>query len=305
MSQNTTNNDRISFGELQEKIEDFKTKRDDLNQKTKEYINSLQELEVEVNSALKLAKDVYKKKRDHWNIKVKKLKDKKIEYKNLLDELLEERKKYNKGKNKNNKIFGSIKGIEKKIEDFERTIETENLDMTQENAIVDKIRELAEKKQELMSEQKSDDSFKLERKIEIVNINMNKIYEQLNKWSNKSQDYHLKMVEAFEEVNHLRDQKKRIEEDLIENKKQADIFHEKYLEFMNQRKKQYKGKKGGSSRYRGKKGRRPYSGGGGYSRQSQKMEQMKQDKLESALKKQKEGKKLNIFEARLILEQKE
>jgi len=307
MSQNKTDKNQLSFRDLQVRIEDLKQRRDDLNKKTKEYINSLQEIEIEINSALTLAKDTYKKKRDYWNIKVKKLKEKKIEYKKLLEGLIEERSKFKKtkGSNKGPKIYGSIKSIEKKIENFERMIETDNLDISEENSIVDKIKELAEKKQELLSEQKSDDLFKLERKIEIVNINLNKIYEQLNKWSNKSQDYHLKMLEAFDQVNELREQKKQLEEELIENKKAADDFHERYLEFMNQKKKRNKTSRGGNNR--GKKGKNMR--GGSYrsaakSKNEALMEKIKQDKLESALEKQKAGKKLNIFEARLILEQK-
>jgi uncharacterized coiled-coil DUF342 family protein len=63
MSKYKTNNSRISYKELQEKIEKFRGKRDELNKKTKEYINELQEIETEINKSLKTARDVYKKKR--------------------------------------------------------------------------------------------------------------------------------------------------------------------------------------------------------------------------------------------------
>ncbi|GAG57640.1 unnamed protein product, partial [marine sediment metagenome] len=43
-------------------------------------------------------------------------------------------------------------------------------------------------KQEFFSDEKNNELFKIERKIEIVKINLNKIYEQLNKWSDKSQE---------------------------------------------------------------------------------------------------------------------
>ena len=46
---------------------------------------------------------------------------------------------------------------------------------------MDKIRELAESKQQQLIAQQNDGSFKIERKIEIVKINLNKIYEQFNK----------------------------------------------------------------------------------------------------------------------------
>ena len=91
---NTSQSSKNSFKELQLQIEDFRQKRDDLNKKTKEYINELQEIDVKIEKNLTLAKDDYKKKRDYWNGKVKNLKDKKIEYKNILDKFTEEKKKF-------------------------------------------------------------------------------------------------------------------------------------------------------------------------------------------------------------------
>ena len=131
----------LSFKELQIKIEDFKNKRDDLNQKTKDYITQIQEIESEIIESLKSARDDYKPKRDHWNKKVKQLKNKKIEYKNLLDNLIEEKKNYQKksGVGKIPKQFTSIKQIEQKIDNLERIIETENLEINKSISLRVKI----------------------------------------------------------------------------------------------------------------------------------------------------------------------
>ena len=70
MSRNNTNNSqnsRSSSRGLQSLIEDLKKKRDDLNLKTKKYISELQEIETEIDTHLKNAKEKYKKKRDYWN----------------------------------------------------------------------------------------------------------------------------------------------------------------------------------------------------------------------------------------------
>ncbi len=289
---------RTSFRDLQYQIEDLRQKRDELNQKTKKFINDLQEIDIEIANSLKIAKEKYKKKRDYWNNKVKQLKEKKIEYKTLLENLIEDKnRKHKKGKNiKGNKEHLSIKQIERKIENLERRIETEKLEINEENTIIDKIRELAAMKQEYLSEQKNNDLFIIERKIEIVKINLNKIYEQLNKWSDKSQENHSKMLQEFQNVDKLKGDKRKLEEDLIENKKTADRYHEQYLKLMNQSKKRYKGKK-------------PYKPGkissekfNERTKKNQMIEQMKKQQLETALEKQKAGKKLNLFEARLILE---
>ena len=305
MSKDITNKSRVSYRDLQEKIEDFRSKRDELNKKTKEYINILQDIEVEINNSLKTARDIYKKKRDYWNSKVKLLKKKKIEYKNLLDNFIEEQRKIRKDTLGNNglKRFMSIKQIDRKIENLERRIETDYLDITEENEIVDKIKELAETKHEQLIAQQNDGSYKIERKIEIVKINLNKIYEQLNKWSNKSQKNHAKMQELYQKANDLKNKKKQMEEELIENKKAADQYHFQFLDAMSQKKKLDKGRR--PYKPRGKRGvpRKPKSGYHPPSKDKELLEKIKQDKLATALEKQKAGKKLNLFEARLILEQ--
>jgi uncharacterized coiled-coil DUF342 family protein len=305
MSKERVESTQFSFKDLQGKIEEFKNKRDQLNKKTKEYINNLQDVESEINNSLKIARDTYKKKRDYWNNKVKLLKKKKIEYKTLFDNLITEKKTIQKERRNNDEQldFVSIKQLDRKIENLERKIETENLDITEENEIIDKIKELAEKKQKFFATQENDVYYKLERKIEIVKINLNIIYEQLTKWSNKSQKNHAKMLELYQKANDLKDNKKRVEEELIENKKSADKYHEQFLNAMTELKKRYKTKR--TYKTKVKKGV-PSKKKPGYrfsNKDKELLEKMKQDKLTVALEKQKAGKKLNLFEARLILEQ--
>ncbi len=295
---NTPQTSKNSFKELQLQIEEFRQKRDDLNKKTKDFIKQLQEIDVKIGENLSLAKDDYKKKRDRWNGKVKRLKDKKNEYKEILDKFLDEKKKIlqksKKGKKSNNYI--SVRQIEKKIDNLERRIEIETLEIIEENAMVDEIRDLAKIKQDFLAEQQDTDLYKIERKIQIVKINLNKIYEQLNKWSSKSQDYHAKMLEIYQSVNKLREEKKALEENLIENKKAADVYHEKFLHVMNKRKKESKGKQSNYSSRKSKyPKRRP-------THRNYELEKLKQEKLATALEKQKSGRKLNLYEARLILE---
>jgi uncharacterized coiled-coil DUF342 family protein len=287
-------NKNLSFKELQNKVDQYKRKRDELNKKTKQYINELQNVEEKINQNLKLAREKYKKRRDYWNNKVAKLKDKKIEYKKLLNDFYDKKRNLQRQSSGKNQKFRSIKEIDRKIENLERIIETENLNIQEENEIVDKISQLAEEKENLQQAQNSDAIFKKEKQIEIVKINLNKIYEQLEKWSKRSQEYHNKMLETFDKVNELKEKKRKLEEKLIENKKRADQFHEKYIDAMKTKNKLYKGRRP-SYKKRGRRRQRRSS-------RNQKLERIKQDKLAQALEKQKAGKKLNLFEARLILE---
>jgi len=289
----------ISFSELQSKIDEFRDKRDKLNQKTKDYINKLQEIESEINETINKA-NLRKKKRNYWNQKVSKLKDKKIEYKDMLNNFFDEKRDLQKGRDLKGE-FSSIRQLENKIENLERRIETENLEIAEENQIIDKISELAQEKQRMLEAQNSSELIKKEKQIEIVKINLNKIYEQLDKWSNKSQINHKKMLDLYDKVNELREEKRKVEEELIENKKNADEYHEKFLNAMKKRRKMNRGR---PSQGRDRRGSRPQ-----YRRRSSKkndmLEKIKKDKLQTALEKQKAGKKLNLFEARLILEQSE
>ena len=302
MSKDKAQYSSLSFNDLQGKIENFKEKRDSLNKKTREYIDRLGEIENEIIELLKTARDVYKPKRDHWNKKVKQLKEKKIEYKKYLDNFIGEKKRLKPQGNSGraSKSLISPKKLERRIDFLERVIETENLDISKENEIVDEIRKLEREKQEVLMAQKTDNAYKIERKIEIVKINLNKIYEQLNKWSSKSQKYHMKMLESYQKANELKENKKLMEEELIRNKKAADRYHSQYLEVINQKKRRtHKKSYKSGPRKQYKKVQRPKY----IDKNRELLEKMKRDKLAIAIEKQKAGKKLNLYEARLILEQ--
>ncbi|MBN1217187.1 MAG: hypothetical protein JXA99_17335 [Candidatus Lokiarchaeota archaeon] len=288
----------ISFQDLQSKLNEARKKRDELNQKTKIYISSLQEIESVINDLINNTKERYRKKRDYWNKKVAELKEKKIEYKEMLKQIINEKRELQKDRKKNKGSFLSVKKIDSKIENLERMIETENLDIAEENNIIDQITDLMKKKQELLGEENNNEYFMKEKKIKIIKINLNKIYEQLDKWSNKSQDYHNKMLEIYEEVKENKNKKKKIEEELIENKKQADKYHEQYLELVKEGKKLPRNKN-----YRSKKPKSNVQRLISHNNiNNKKLEKIKQDKLATALEKQKAGKRLNIYEARLIFE---
>ena len=88
-------------------------------------------------------KEDYKKKRDYWNDKVKKLKDKKIEYKQLLDKCIDEGKAILKTskKGKDTKKFISIQFGDILNDDLKhKNVDSVVLDMPQPWKAVEKIR---------------------------------------------------------------------------------------------------------------------------------------------------------------------
>ena len=104
------------------------------------------------------------------------------------------------------------------------------------------------------------------------------------------------MHEIYQTVNELREKKKSLEEELIENKKAADMYHEKFLRVMSKIKKESRGKR---PAYTPKKSKAPKKQ---RTVRNEELEKLKQVKLAAALEKQKSGRKLNLYEARLILE---
>ncbi|HEY0088369.1 MAG TPA: hypothetical protein VGB37_05975, partial [Candidatus Lokiarchaeia archaeon] len=84
------------------------------------------------------------------------------------------------------------------------------------------------------------------------------------------------------------------------NKKSADKYHNQYLESISKKSQISKKKR---SSYKKKSGGKIRKERKVFDKNQELMEKLKQDKLAAAIEKQKAGKKLNLFEARLILEQ--
>ncbi|GAG59298.1 unnamed protein product [marine sediment metagenome] len=301
-----------SLNLLQQKIEVFRRKKKELNKYIKEYIASFQMIESEFNNSFSATKDIYNKKGDYCNKKIKKLRNKRIEYKHLLDNLFEEKKNLQKLKPNDkdlkliNSINNSIKQIERKIHNLEGIIKTEILDINEENNIVEKIRELegkkqeqlgalAKKEQEQIETRQNNEFYKNLRKIKIVEVKLRRIHEQLNKWSNKKRNYHIKMLDLYRKAKELKDNPKKMEEELIKNKNVANSYHLHFINVLNLKNK--------ISMRRKPRKKQIISPLMRLSIEKRKMiKKLKQEKLAIALEKQKSGKKLDIHEFRLILE---
>ena len=224
----------LSFGEIQSQADDYKKLRDELNEKTKQIFKYLNSTNKEIEQYRKEAKDL-RKNRDEINQKIKELKKKKYK---LIDKIKELKNQRNNLKSKdkvNGKNYSLIKKYEAETERLERSIETDQLTIKEENRIIERITELAEK-----------------------------LRDELN------------------------DKRKIKEEDLINNKIKADEYHELFIKMLNQKKRVRKPKK-------------LYA----YKRQMERKtieDEIIKKNLAIAIEKQKKGQKLNMFEARLLLE---
>ncbi len=279
---------QLSFGEIQSQADDYKRLRDEHNIKTKELFKYLNSTNKEIEQYRKEAKDL-RKNRDEINQKIKEKKKKKYE---LIDKIKEYKNKRNNLKSKdkaNGKNYSLIKKYEAETERLERSIETDQLTIKEENRIIERITELAEKRKELLKYmEENDELFQIEKDIESIGIELDNIKENFNVLSKESQEYHEKMVTLYKEIDYINDQRKIKEEELIINKVKADEYHELFIKMLNQKKRVRKPKK-------------HYA----YKKQMERKtieDEIIKKNLAAAIEKQKKGQRLNMFEARLLLE---
>lgn len=158
----------LSFGEIQSQADDYKKLRDELNEKTKQIFKYLNSTNKEIEQYRKEAKDL-RKNRDEINQKIKELKKKKYK---LIDKIKELKNQRNNLKSKdkvNGKNYSLIKKYEAETERLERSIETDQLTIKEENRIIERITELAEKRKELLKYmEENDELYQTEKDIDFV-----------------------------------------------------------------------------------------------------------------------------------------
>lgn len=278
----------LSFGEIQSQADDYKKLRDELNEKTKQIFKYLNSTNKEIEQYRKEAKDL-RKNRDEINKKIKELKKKKYK---LIDKIKELKNQRNNLKSKdkvNGKNYSLIKKYEAETERSERSIETDQLTIKEENRIIERITELAEKRKELLKYmEENDELYQTEKDIDSIGIELDNIKINFDVLSKESQEYHEKMITLYKEIDYIIDQRKIKEEELINNKIKADEYHELFIKMLNQKKRVRRPKK-------------PYA----YKKQMERKiieDEIIKKNLATAIEKQKKGAKLNMFEARLLLE---
>jgi len=238
----------------QKKVKEFVLERNQLNSKLKNYILSFQSIDSEIYNSLYDAREFYNEKRNDYNIKLKKLKRKKNKYERLWNQLTKEMSTLQKPEVNSNILVSidytkrSIEEIEDKINNINKKLEEQILDIDEENEIIEKLRELERNKQSKINilvelEQKqtkklqNGDYYKIQRRIETHEKNLKEIYETLIKLANKRLMTHKKMLDLYRKAGEFDNIKKRLENELIENKTTADGYYQLFLKLMNQNKK--------------------------------------------------------------------
>jgi len=305
--------------DVQKEIKEFVRKRNQLNSKIKNYINSFEMTEYEIYKTLFNAREYYNKKRQFCTKEIRKLRRKHIEHEDFLDFLINERKNIEepvlniKLTNLIKTLKDSIRESDYKIENLNKKINNHSLEIKEEIQVVRtisklerstqrKFKLLSELEQTQITELHKSDYYKINSKIEQVERILKEINLHLIKWSNKRINYHKNMLNLYREARVFRKIKKKMENKLKENSDTANHNYQHFLEKMNQNEKNIM--EGKWLQQKVKPQRRDIITPRLESIITRKemFKQFKNEKLAIALEKQKLGKKLDFYELKLILE---
>ena len=283
-------------------IVSLKEKRDEYNERTKNLIKEHKQKDEEFKQNRDHASQ-YKEKRDELNEKVRILKEKRKNAYDKITELNEElkdakkkdqEKKKKEQENKKNENYPngkrapSLRKIKTQIRILEQKIITDNLEIKEENEIINQIQDLEQIKFDI--EVKSGNTYELRtnlKEISTFRSEIKKINNEIQDLSDESQNFHVLMMEFYKDNDVKRKELERIRKELRESKVIADEYHNKFRELSA---KQRASRKSSDGKFRSYKGKQIQ------------MRKIKETTLNDALKKKKDGKKLNIFEARALFE---
>lgn len=270
--------------ELQRKAKFFKEERDKNNRISREWAEKRDKLNSRVGQLLDKAQEE-KKKRDTLNKKVKKLKKEKQEIK---DNLKEHQKIVNGIKNELDQIPAQelkwTMKIRKQIKNMEWKYQTNVIHPNEEKSIIDKIYQLESQlkdKKDLMEKlNELEDQLDKSREIEKI---LKEKQKEIISTADESQIHHRRMVNVYNEIdNNVRPKADDCHQKFIDTKKIADEHHKnlimvipriKYLRKRLDRKRD----------------------------DINKLSMVVESRVEKALEKMKEGKRLTLDEFQLLV----
>ncbi len=300
------------------KVQEFALEREELNIKLKNYILSFQNYDSEIYNSFLDAREFYTEKRYNYSIRLRELKRKKREYErlwNFITEKLETLPKLEINSNISTSIQytkRSLEDIEVKINKLSNILDEQILDIDEENEIIEKLRELEDNKEKKMNilsglKQKkvtklqSSEYYITQKKKEAIEKDLTEIYENLINVSNKRLLTHKKMFALYRKVREFETIKREIENQLIENKTNADEYHFLFSKLLNLNKKVLLEELENKEKSKIRPRKIPPSKIKDIIKKKRKLKRIEQKKLAIALDKQKAGKKLDFYELQLIL----
>ncbi|MFX0144937.1 MAG: hypothetical protein ACFE9C_12760 [Candidatus Hodarchaeota archaeon] len=301
-----------------EKVKELVHEKEQLNSKLKSHILSFQSFDSEIYKSLFNARVFYAKKRYSYNMKLEKLRRKKIEYERIWNDLTKKLNLLPKPELNSNisitiqYIRRSLEDIEEKVNRMTEILEVQILDIEEENEIIEKLRDLEYKKenninklkeleQKQLTNLQNSEYYITQNKKEALEKDLKVIYENLIKFYNKRLLTHKKMFELYRKIREFETVKHQIEHELIDHKSNADDFHLLFSKLMNLNKKVRSEELLNREKSIIIPRKIPKSQINTIINKKRKLKRFEQKKLAIALNKQKAGKKLDFYELQLIL----
>ena len=304
--------------EAQKRVKEFVLEKEQLNSKLKNDIITFQSFDSEICNTLLDAREFYSKKRYDYNLKLAQLKRKRIEYERLWSDLVKKIENFPKPQlNENSLVLinytkKALEDIENKLTLLNQKLEEQILDINEEAEIIEllrkletekqlKIKNLADIEQKQLKKLQSSDYYNTQIKIKNLEDDLTDIYEDLMKFLNKRLMSHKKTLDLYKKAKEFEKIKKKIENELIENKTSAEGFHQLFLKLMSLNKKVLLDELPNKLTSRVRPMERKIPDVKAIIKKKKKYKRLEQKKLEIALEKQKSGKKLDFYEYQLIL----
>lgn len=306
------------INDAREKVKELVHEKEQLNSKLKNCILSFQSFDSEIYKSLFNARVFYTKKRYSYNMKLEKLKRKKVEYERIWNGLTKKLNVLPKPEvNSNISIVlqytrRSLEDIEENINQMNKILEEQILDIDEENEITETLRDLENKKENNINKLKeleykqltklqSSEYYINKKKKEVLEKDLKEIYENLIKYYNKRLSTHKKMFELYRRMREFETVKHQIEKELIMHKTNADDFHLLFSKLMNLNKKVFLEELSKKEKSIIIPRKIPKSHINAIVTKKRKLKKFELKKLTIALNKQKAGKKLDFYELQLIL----
>ena len=211
-------------------LEERKKERDVLNQEVRLHLNKRNEINRQVKELITEVQN-QKTVRDEANLKVRNLKEMRLEKSNLLKELragLRKKIKENNNSNQSKRKGRPSNKIRIDMEKLERKYETGQISSKKEKEFFSKMKNLTREYKDAKAYEEKSSSAAL-KEVRKAEKNQEEAHKSVERAVDDAQEAHDLMIELSEEVDRLRGLANTEQKSVTETKKLADKLHNQYI----------------------------------------------------------------------------
>ncbi len=207
-------------------------RRDNLNDRTKGWIQERDKLNAQVRELVEKASQ-HKAERDRLNDEVKKAKGEREQWNRKVAELLDElgrlrRKKVPRGGVPIDRLKRDLRSLEFKQQ-------TSVLTVDKERDLIEQIARLQAEIRKRERELAEDEEIrKLQAEVDKAKEKAESCHAEVGRLAEEAQVHHDEMISVYEQSDELRGKADKAQEEFIKTKMQSDEEHQKHIEFIRQ-----------------------------------------------------------------------